>query len=82
MGEKQKKISENIRFLSNEYNMNQSDFGKICNSTGASVSSWCTGMAVPSIDKIISICNHFDISIDDFVLKKLEVRKEFFTSPR
>jgi len=69
-------IAQNLRLLISEKGINQEVVGNYCNVTNSCVSSWCRGLNLPPIDKIVIICKQFDISLDDFVTKKLKVERK------
>lgn len=76
LAERLDNIGHNIRFLMRILKIDQTEFGLICGSKGGSVSSWCTGRVVIPTEKIITICDYFNISIDSFIRQKFEFNKK------
>lgn len=54
-------FAENIKFLRQQYNMSQSEFGKIVGKTYSAISFWERGLREPSNEDIERICQHFNI---------------------
>jgi len=64
-------IAINLKVLQNKHGLTQTEIGSIVANDQKIISNWFTGKSYPHILKIQKICNHFNISIDDFVNKKL-----------
>lgn len=54
-------FSENIKYLREQHNMSQSDFGKIVGKTYSAISFWERGLREPSNEDIEKICQYFNI---------------------
>lgn len=80
LAERLDNINHNIRFLLRVLKIDQSELGLICGSKGGSVSSWCTGRVVIPTEKMILICDHFNISIDSFVREKFKFNIEHLSN--
>lgn len=64
-------ISLNIKYLYEENNLNQNDFGELFGLKKGVISTYVQGKTNPSIETIQKICNHFNLSLDDFINKDL-----------
>ena len=58
-------LGNKIYSLRTEKNMSQEDFAEILEVSRQSVSKWETDASVPELDKLIKICNIFNISLDE-----------------
>ena len=76
-------IGEKIYNLRKKKNLSQEDLASILNVSRQTISKWETGESNPDIDKIVPLCNFFEISTDEFLKgrdivyeKKLDKKKE------
>lgn len=60
-------IGEKIYNLRKKKNMSQEDLASILNVSRQTISKWETGESNPDIDKIVPLCNFFEISTDEFL---------------
>jgi transcriptional regulator with XRE-family HTH domain len=60
-------LSENIYRFRTEQNMSQLDLADALEVSRQSVSKWETGTAVPELDKLVKMCDLFDVSLDVLV---------------
>lgn len=66
-------LGERIYELRNEKNLSQGDLSDALDVSRQSVSKWENNMAVPDLDKLIKLCDVFEISLDELVgREKLE----------
>jgi len=68
-------ISENINHLLVKSNLTQDDFGETFELKRGAINSYVRKIAIPKIETIQKICNHYEISIDSFVNEKLSELK-------
>lgn len=61
------RLAENIYRLRTEQNMSQLDLADALEVSRQSVSKWETGTAVPELDKLVKMCDLFDVSLDVLV---------------
>lgn len=60
-------IGEKIYNLRKKKNLSQEDLANILNVSRQTISKWETGESNPDIDKIVPLCNFFEISTDEFL---------------
>ena len=60
-------LAENIYKFRTQQNMSQLDLADALEVSRQSVSKWETGTAVPELDKLIKMCDLFDVSLDVLV---------------
>jgi transcriptional regulator with XRE-family HTH domain len=60
-------LSDNLQYLRKKHKMTQEELAEGIGVTRQSVSKWETGEAYPDTDKLILLCEKFDISIDELV---------------
>lgn len=63
-------IGEKIYNLRKKKNMSQEDLASVLNVSRQTISKWETGESNPDIDKIVPLCNFFEISTDEFLKGK------------
>ena len=63
-------IGEKIYNLRKKKDMSQEDLASILNVSRQTISKWETGESNPDIDKIVPLCNFFEISTDEFLKGK------------
>lgn len=68
-----KKIfAHNLTFFMNKCGYKQADIAALLNVTKGAVSSWCSGMYIPRVDKIECLANLFDIKKSDLLEKRAD----------
>ncbi len=60
-------FSENLKTLRKANNLDQKQLAEILNVSSKTVSHWETGYTEPSINQLISLSKHFDVTIDELV---------------
>lgn len=76
-------ISENLLYLVNKLKCSQDDFGKMFDLNRGNINQYVKEKTQPKIETIQKICSHFDITIDDFINRKLEeVDKNVLAEPQ
>ena len=63
-------LGEKIYNLRKKRNLSQEDLASILNVSRQTISKWETGESNPDIDKIVPLCNFFEISTDEFLKGK------------
>ena len=69
-------IGLNINYLCDKNKLSQKDFGVIFGLTQAVVNAYIKGKSNPQVENIQKICNHFGITIDDFI--NLDLSKQTY----
>jgi transcriptional regulator with XRE-family HTH domain len=76
-------ISENISHLVEKSKLTQDDFGDTFGLKRGAINSYVRKIAIPKIETIQKICNHYEISIDNFVNEKLsDLKAKKYVSDR
>lgn len=65
-------IGNNIYKLRAEKNLSQGELADILDVSRQSVSKWETDTAVPDLDKLIRLCDFFEVSLDEIVGRKAD----------
>ena len=60
-------LGERIYRLRTEKNLSQGDLAELLEVSRQSISKWENNSAVPDLDKIIKLCEIFEITIDELV---------------
>jgi transcriptional regulator with XRE-family HTH domain len=68
-------IGLNIKYLTDKNNLKQDEFGLLFDLNKGVIGTYVREMALPKIEIIQRICNHYEISIDDFVNTDLSAPK-------
>jgi len=68
-------ISENITHLVGRLKCSQDEFGAVFDLNRGAINSYISKKAQPKIETIQKICEHFKITIDDFINTSLEENK-------
>lgn len=63
-------IGEKIYNLRKKKNLSQEELASVLNVSRQTISKWETGESNPDIDKIVLLCNFFEISTDEFLRGK------------
>jgi len=69
-------ISENIDYLIKKSRFSQKEFGDLFELKPNVVSQYVKNISYPKIETIQKICSHFEITIDDFINRSLEDKKQ------
>lgn len=67
-------IGLNIKYLYEENKLSQNEFGELFDLKKGVVSTYVNGKTNPQIETIQKICEHFQVSIDDFINKNLRTQ--------
>ena len=63
-------IGEKIYNLRKKKNLSQEELASVLNVSRQTISKWETGESSPDVDKIVPLCNFFEISTDEFLKGK------------
>lgn len=70
-------FSDNLKKIRKEHNLSQEQLADDLGVSRQAVSKWESGVAYPEMDKIIALCNKFDLNIDDLLHRDIkEVKGE------
>lgn len=69
-------LSDNIKQIRKEHNLSQEALAEKLGVSRQSVSKWESGQAYPEMDKVLQICNMFNISIDELMHEDIKTVKE------
>ena len=64
-------IGHNIKHLCNTYNLTQKDFGELFMLKTSRINAYVKTDVTPKIETIIAICDHFNITMEQFILTPL-----------
>ncbi len=71
------KFSENLKKVRKDHNLSQEQLAEDLGVSRQAISKWESGAAYPEMDKIIMLCDKFDLNIDDLLHHDIrEVKKE------
>ena len=71
------KFSENLKKIRKEHNLSQEQLADELGVSRQAISKWESSQAYPEMDKIIALCNKFDLNIDDLLHRDIkEVKSE------
>ena len=68
-------LGEKISYLRSNAGLSQEELAEKVNVSRQSVSKWEMNQALPQIDKVLMLCELFDISTDELLHDKIEVNK-------
>ena len=77
-----RQLADNLRFLRKKYGLNQDDMKDILNVSRQAYSNSERCERTPDLDTLVRLCQFFDISIDDMVLKNLRTCTSSFKGIR
>jgi transcriptional regulator with XRE-family HTH domain len=70
-------FSENLKKIRKEHNLSQEQLADELGVSRQAISKWESAVAYPEMDKIIALCDKFDLNIDDLLHKDIgEVKGE------
>ena len=65
-------FSENLKKIRKEHNLSQEQLADELGVSRQAISKWESSMAYPEMDKIIALCDKFDLNIDDLLHKDIK----------
>lgn len=65
-------LKENLKKIRKDNNLSQEDLAEKLGVSRQSVSKWESGQAYPEMDKVIQICNLFNLNIDDLLNQNIK----------
>ena len=69
------KFSENLKKIRKENNLSQEQLADELGVSRQAISKWESSVAYPEMDKIITICDKFDVNIDDLLHRDIKEAK-------
>ncbi len=70
-------FSQNLKKIRKEHNLSQEQLADELGVSRQAISKWESATSYPEMDKIIDLCNKFNVNIDDLLQKDIkEVKKE------
>ena len=69
-------LSENLKKIRKDNNLSQEQLAEELGVSRQAISKWESGTAYPEMDKIIQLCNRFELYIDDLLNKDIREVKE------
>jgi len=70
-------FSENLKKIRKDNNMSQEQLAEELGVSRQAISKWESALAYPEMDKIINLCDKFNLNIDDLLHKDIrEIKKE------
>lgn len=69
-------LSDNLRKIRKEHNLSQEQLAEKLGVSRQSVSKWESNQAYPEMDKVVQICNMFNINIDELLNQNINEVKE------
>lgn len=70
-------ISVNIKYLYEQNNLTQNEFGELFGLKKGVIGTYVRGKTNPQVETIQKICEHFSISLDDFINTDLSKNKKY-----
>ena len=70
-------FSENLKKIRKDYNLSQEQLAEALGVSRQAISKWEQSVAYPEMDKILALCDKFNLNIDDLLHKDIkEVKRE------
>ena len=70
-------FSENLKRIRKEHNLSQEQLAEELGVSRQAISKWESSTAYPEMDKIIALCDKFDLNIDDLLHRDIkEIKRE------
>lgn len=66
-------IGVNIKYLCEEHRLSQNEFGELFGLKQNVISAYIRQKANPQVETLQKICDHFNITLDDFVNRSLSI---------
>lgn len=66
------KLAENLKIVRKEHNMSQEQLALELGVSRQAISKWESAVAYPEMDKIIALCDKFNLNIDDLLHKNIK----------
>ena len=63
------KFSENLKKIRKDNNLSQEQLADELGVSRQAISKWESAVAYPEMDKIITLCDRFNLNIDDLLMK-------------
>lgn len=69
------KLADNLKKIRKDNNLSQEQLAESLGVSRQAISKWESGLAYPEMDKIIQLCNKFELNIDDLLNKDIREMK-------
>ena len=69
-------LSENLKKIRKDNNLSQEQLAEKLGVSRQAISKWESGTAYPEMEKIIQLCDKFDMNIDDLLHRDIPKLKE------
>ena len=76
------KLGENLKRIRKEHNLSQEEFAEDLNVSRQAVSKWESNISYPDMDKILLICEKYNLNIDELFNQNYKEVKENKDSKR
>lgn len=70
------KLGENLKRIRKEHNLSQEEFAEDLNVSRQAVSKWESNISYPEMDKILLICEKYNLNIDELFNQNYKEVKE------
>lgn len=60
-------IAGNVHQLRQAANLTQTELAKLIHVSTSSINAWEKGHTYPSLTNVLSICNYFNVKVDDLI---------------
>ena len=70
------KFAENLKKIRKEHNLSQEEIAEELKVSRQAISKWESSAAYPEMDKIIALCDKFNVNIDDLLHRNIKEVKE------
>lgn len=68
-------FASNLKYLRTQKNLNQQQLGKVLNKDYSTIGKWENGSRSPTMEDTLSVCEFFNINLNDLILKNLKIEK-------
>ena len=71
------KFSENLKKIRKDNNLSQEQLADELGVSRQAISKWESAVAYPEMDKIITLCDRFNLNIDDLLHKDTKAKLQY-----
>ena len=64
-------FKENLKKIRKDYNLSQEQLAEEIGVSRQAISKWESSLAYPEMDKILTLCNKFNLNVDDLLHKDI-----------
>lgn len=69
-------LAKNLTRLLEEHNISQREIARILSVSSSTVSSWCTGVKLPRMNKVQALADYFGVSLSELVEERPSAKIE------